>query len=245
MDEAQEELAVRHALGELSPAEARRLRAALEHDPELAALSRELQEAFASLALTVPPRVPPAGLPARIVRAEPKASPRGKVIPLAFVPWALAACLALMGAVLATERLRTGQEVAALRNREAFLQWQLADLRQRDVLSQMRIATLQAKVATYAQTQAVVVWDTAKKAGLIQFGALPAPQPGKAYQLWVIDARSPQPVSAGLVPPTESGLVRVAFKPAQAVGSAAQFAVSVEEAGGSPAPRGPIILFGQ
>ena len=58
MDEAQEELAVRHALGELSPAEERRLRAAFEHDPELEALSRELQEAFASLALTAPPRVP-------------------------------------------------------------------------------------------------------------------------------------------------------------------------------------------
>jgi anti-sigma-K factor RskA len=245
MDEAQEELAVRHALGELGPAEERRLHEALEHDPELEALSRELQEAFASLALAVPPRVPPAGIPARIVRTEPKVSPR-KVIPfLAFVPWALAACLAVIGAVLALERRQAGQEMAALRDQVASLKWQRDDLRQRDALAQMRIATLQAKVAAYAQTQAVVVWDTAKKVGLIQFEALPTPQTGKAYQLWVLDARSPQPVSAGLVPPAESGLVRVEFKPARAVGSAAHFAVSVEEASGSPEPRGPIILFGQ
>ena len=193
----------------------------------------------------MPPRVPPVDIPARIVRAEPKARPR-KVIPFAaVVPWALAACLALMGAVLSVEQIHHREEVTALRNEVAFLQWQRDDLRQRDAFAQMRIATLQAKVAAYAQTQAVVVWDTAKKVGLIQFGELPAPQPGKAYQLWVLDARSPQPVSAGLVPPAESGLVRVEFKPARAVGSAAHFAVSVEEASGSPEPRGPIILLGQ
>ena len=179
------------------------------------------------------------------MRTEPKARSR-KVIPfIAFVPWALAACLAVIGAVLALERRQAGQELVALRDRVASLQWQLADLRQQDALAQLRIATLQAKVAAYAQTRAVVVWDTAKKVGLIQFGELPAPQPGKTYQLWVLDAQSPQPVSAGLVPPRESGLVQMEFKPARAVGSAAQFAVSLENAGGSPAPRGPIILIGQ
>jgi anti-sigma-K factor RskA len=244
MDDAKEELALRYVLGELSPSEEYRVRAALEQDRELDELAGELQEAFASMALTVPPVVPPAGLPDRIVRAYPKASPR-KVISLDFLPWALAACFAVMCAVLAVERLHTRHELVALRDHEAFLQWQLADLRRRDVLSQMRIATLQSKVEAYAQTRAVVVWDTGKKSGLIQFSELPAPQSGKAYQLWVIDARSPQPVSAGLVPPAESGLVRVDFKPAQAVESAAQFAVSIEEAGGSPTPRGQIILLGQ
>jgi hypothetical protein len=62
---------------------------------------------------------------------------------------------------------------------EAFLQSELAELRHRDVLSQVRIATLQSQVAAYARTGAVVVWDTSKKSGLIQFSELPVPQPGK------------------------------------------------------------------
>ncbi|MGA8660541.1 MAG: anti-sigma factor [Chthoniobacterales bacterium] len=136
------------------------------------------------------------------------------------------------------------KDLADLHGKDDLYQKELADLHSRDALSQMKIATLQSLVDTFARTSAVVIWDPEKKSGIVQFNSLPAPKPGKNYQLWVIDPKLPQPISAGLVPPSESGLVRVNFKPAQAVESAAKFAVSIENTGESLTP-GQIILLGQ
>lgn len=243
MDDAKEELALRYILGELSPPEEQRFHASLEQDRELRDFTRQMQEAFASIALATPPRVAPADLPAKIVRDTPGVKPR-KIVPVQFIPWALAACLAVMCAVLAADRIQAEKKLADLRDQGERLRRELADLRQRDVLSQIKIATLQAQVNAYARTGAVVVWDAVQKAGVIQFNDLPAPQPGKTYQLWVLDPKSPQPISAGLVPAFESGSVRVDLKPTRAVQSAAKFAVSVENEGGSQTPRGQIILIG-
>lgn len=65
------------------------------------------------------------------------------------------------------------------------------------------------------------------------------------YQLWIIDPTVGEPISAGLVPASGSGLLRVEFKPVKPVNSAAKFAVSIEQAGGSQIPRGEIVLMGQ
>lgn len=300
MDDAKEELAVRYVLGELTSSEEERFRAELEQEPELSDATRELGEAFASLALSAPPRAAPADLPGKIVQATRNAGSRKIIGIWGFLPWAMAACLAALCAVLAAERMQSqrnlaaahnqkvfsDQEVATLHGRDALTQKELADLRSKgelfqkklaevqskeelfqkeladlrgkdelsqkkladlhakDALSQMKIATLQSLVDTFARTSAVVIWDPDKKSGIVQFNNLPAPGPGKNYQLWVIDPKFPQPISAGLVPTSESGMVKVNFKPAQAVGSAAKFAVSLEDTGESPTP-GQIILLGQ
>jgi anti-sigma-K factor RskA len=300
MDDAKEELAVRYVLGELSPSEEERVRAELEQDQELSEATRDMGEAFASLALIVTPRAAPADLPGKIVQATSRGG-SGQVIRIGnFIPWALAACLAALCAVLVAERMQSqrnlaaaqnqqalsNQELATLRDKDALTrkeltdlrskgelfqrklaevqskdelfqkeladlqgkgelsQKELADLHTKDALSQMKIATLQSLVDTFARTSAVVIWDPDKKSGIVQFNNLPAPKPGKNYQLWVIDPKLPQPISAGLVPPSESGLVKVNFKPAQAVGSAAKFAVSIEDTGESATP-GQIIFLGQ
>jgi anti-sigma-K factor RskA len=300
MDDAKEELAVRYVLGELSSSEEERFRAELEQDQELSEATRDMGEAFASLALIAPPRAAPAGLPDTIMQAISKGGSRQAIRVWNFMPWALAACLAALCAVLAAERIQSRrnlaaaqnqqalsrEELATLRSRDALAQKeltdlrsqgelfqkeladvrnkdglfekelanlhgkdelsqkQLADLRSKDALSQMKIATLQSLVDTFARTSAVVIWDPDKKSGIVQFNNLPAPKPGKNYQLWVIDPKLPQPISAGLIPPSESGVVKVNFKPAQVVGSAAKFAVSIEDTGESATP-GQIIFLGQ
>jgi anti-sigma-K factor RskA len=244
MDEAKEEMAVKYVLGELPGSEEQQFRATLEQDRELREFTHEIQEAFASLALAAPPVAPPMDLPAKIVRENPRGT-RRKVIYLQFIPWALTACLAVVCMVLAASRVQAERKLADLRAEDARLQKQLVDLRRQDLLSQVKIAMLQARVDAYARTRAVVVWDAAKKAGLIQFDDLPAPQPGKNYQLWVIDPKSPQPISAGLVPPAESGLIRANLTPARPVETASAFAVSIENSGGSQTPQGQIILVGQ
>lgn len=244
MDEAKEELAVKYVLGELAWSEEQQFRAVLEQDRELREFTYEIQEAFAALALAVPAVAPPSDLPGRIVRENPKVE-RRSVIYRQFGPWVLAACLAIMCAVLAAGRIQAERKLAKSRDKEARLEKELVDLRRQNLLSQVKITMLQARVDAYAGTRAVVIWDTARQAGLIQFRDLPAPQPGKNYQLWVIDPKFPQPISAGLVPFSASGLVRMDFTPAKAVGTANAFAVSIEKAGGSRSPQGQIILMGQ
>lgn len=244
MDEAKEELAIKHVLGELAWLEEQQFRAALKQDRELREFTHGIQEAFASLALAVPSAAPPSGLPARIVRENPKIG-RKSFIHRPLVPRALAACLAVMCGVLAGSRIQTERKLTKLRDKEVRMEKALADLRRQDLLSQLKITTLQAQIEAYAHARAVVIWDEAKNAGLIQFHDLPAPPPGKNYQLWVIDPKSPQPISAGLVPFSTLRLGRVDFTPAKAVETADGFAVSVEKAGGSQTPQGQIVLSGK
>jgi anti-sigma-K factor RskA len=91
----------------------------------------------------------------------------------------------------------------------------------------------------------VVVWDKNRKNGVLQLDKLPPPAPGKDYQLWVIDPKIPQPVSAGILAVPNDGLIRTSFHPATPIESAGAFAISVEKAGGAPKPEGQIILAGK
>ena len=74
---------------------------------------------------------------------------------------------------------------------------------------------------------------------------IPAPAgPGRDYQLWVIDPKIPQPVSAGVFNVSNNGPMRTDFWPRSPVQSASAFAISLEKAGGAPKPEGEIILAG-
>ena len=118
-------------------------------------------------------------------------------------------------------------------------------LKKKNVLAEVTIATLKAQVAAYQTASAVVVWDKDQKNGVLQLDQLPPPGPGKDYQLWVIDPKKPQPVSAGVLVVPNNGLIRTSFHPAAPIESAAAFAISLEKAGGAPKPEGQIILVGK
>ena len=137
------------------------------------------------------------------------------------------------------EALAQSQKVLAQSQKE------LAALREKNVLAELKITTLKAQIAAYKGATAVVVWDKAKGTGVLQLDKLSPAAPGKDYQLWVIDPKKPQPVSAGIFSVPNEGLIRTSFQPVAPVESADTFAISIEKTGGSPKPQGQIILVGR
>ena len=77
----------------------------------------------------------------------------------------------------------------------------------------------------------VVVSDT-QDAGVVVLADAPPPGPDRAYQLWLVPTGSTTPVSAGLLPAGQAQATELI----QGVRGRAMFAVSLEPAGGSPAP---------
>jgi anti-sigma-K factor RskA len=225
IDEDKQQQAIDYVLGEMSGAGATSFEQELNRDPALQAFTREIVETLGRLGSGVAALPPPTAIPERVVDGD-----RRKVVPFPFFPWAVAACLAIGCMVLATMWTGTRTEVAALQ--------------QRDLLSRIRIAALQSQVDEYAKTSAIVVWNPDQQNGVLQFERLPALPANQDYQMWVIDPKQPQPVSAGLVPKSTDLERRVAFSPTKAVGVTPKFAVSIEPEGGSTTPRGQIIFVG-
>lgn len=254
IDEHRQDLAAEYALDALDPESARAFEALLATDPELKAFTDSLREAAAALAHEAPLHRPPPELRERIlsrIRTEAQAAmstPTTSSTPIApapapssggsnILPWALAAGFAITTAALWMERSQLREERVVLLN-EAH------ELRERDTLSKVKIATLSAQVDAYARASAVIVWDAEKQRGVLKLANVPRPASGKDYQLWVIDPKYPKPVSGGLVPVNEEGLARVSFEPDKPISKADKFAISVEPAGGVPEATGPIVLLG-
>jgi len=236
IDEAKQDLATRYVLGELNSASAAEFQMELDEDTELLQLVFELQETFAEVALEAVPQRPPPELFAQILLRlqydAPAVNPEieSKIVRPNWIPWALAACLAITCTLLFADRSRLHREVLALH--------------QRDALSQMRIATLNAQTEAYEKVLAVVVWDEEKQRGVVKLDHLAVPAPDRDYQLWMIAPNQATPVSAGVISVDENRLTEAVFRPAHAVRSVSKFALSIERKGGAPAPEGPIILIG-
>lgn len=139
------------------------------------------------------------------------------------------------------ERLTT--IIAALKEERAGMEKRIADLRQRDAISQVRIAMLKAQLTQYVKVTAVAVWDAGAQQGVMRFDNLPEAGLGKDYQMWIIDPRYDAPVSAGIFSAGRGGELDVKFKPTQPIALADKFAVSVEQKGGAAKPLGPIVLM--
>jgi anti-sigma-K factor RskA len=88
-----------------------------------------------------------------------------------------------------------------------------------------------------------VFWSRSR--GLVLTAAnLPAPPPGRVYQLWFISGRVP--VSAGLLsPPDPGGALTTTISTPVDIAAPDALAVSLEPAGGVLQPTGSIYLVGQ
>jgi anti-sigma-K factor RskA len=256
MDELKQELLVGYLLNELDPKDAERVRAEIETDREVRDFVRETEDAFASVARALEPIPAPSGLPRRIVESERAGlrrrspAPRSNIVWLA-IPWALAACLAVVCTILGLERgslheriAQAGRDFLVLQEKNARAESDLAVLQKRNALAEMKIMMLKAQAAPFQSAIAVIVWDKDRKNGVLQLDNLPPPGPGKDYQLWVIDPKNPQPVSAGVLTVLNNGPIRTSFWPRGPIGSASAFAISLEKTGGAPKPEGEIILAG-
>ena len=235
ISEEQQDQAALYVLGLLEPHEAAAFESELNANAELRDIAGEFREAAAAMALTAPPQTPPASLKHRIMREIATKAEERTVVPLprpafGWVPWAIAAALALFCGLLAIDRVR--------------LERQLAETRAADPLMQTTFYTLAPSAPAPADAKATVVWQPGRQSGVIRISNLPAPQPGKDYQLWAVDAEHKDPISAGVVRVDKNGIAQIRFKPVEKAEHVKAFAISLEREGGVPKKEGPILLVG-
>jgi anti-sigma-K factor RskA len=137
---------------------------------------------------------------------------------------------AALGARQAQERERAAleAEVAALRL-AGVPPRQLAALLDEPGSRVVRLAALPGRAG-----QATAVVNLAARRAVIVTSTL-APQPGKDWQLWVIRGTT-APIPAGFLRFTAPGVALAEIDPALLTAAPDAFAVSLEPAGGSPAP---------
>jgi len=233
-DEQQDQAAL-YVLGLLAPHEAAAFESELSANAELRDIARELREAAGAVALMTPLQTPPASLKQRIMHEIAMKTEERTVIPLrrappGWVPWAIAAALAVFCGLLALDHLR--------------LQRQLADIRAVDPLMQTTFYALAPSAPAPADAKATVAWQPGSQSGVIRISNLPAPEPGKDYQLWAVDAEHKDPISAGIVRVDKNGVAQIRFKPVEKAEHVKAFAISLEREGGVPKKEGPILLVG-
>jgi anti-sigma-K factor RskA len=230
-----EEMAALHALGLLDAPGTRELLAATDRDPEVRLLVRAFDETGAHLALEAPESSPPPGLRQDIMNALPPA--RGKVLHFSqWIPFAIAACLMVITLAQTAEIFRLTSGLHDLRTQYVASRGEAETLRQTNALMSLKLAVLDAKDPAYADAKVLVAWDSNQHRGTVDLTNLPAPPAGHDYQLWVLDPNAPSPVSAGVVTASRPFDTRKVSVPNPG------FAISLEPAGGSPSPTGPILF---
>lgn len=227
-----EEQAALQALGLLDDDTRLKLMEDADRDPAAARAVADYAEAAALLALEIPPVAPVPELRERIMDQLPPAHDFRKVILSPWVPYAMAACL-MLGIIILAFSLHS------LKTRIVAEDAELERLYQSDALVGLRLAQLEIRDASYQTSKIVIAWDPFRHRGVISMVNLPAPAPGRSYQLWVLDPGAQAPVSAGLLhPEAGSGTFEV---PAVTTGSPG-FAVTLEPAQGSPEPTSAILF---
>lgn len=145
---------------------------------------------------------------------------------------------------LSSEIVALNQRESDAKTRIAQLTAEVSELKEQNANSKVQIATLQSKVWEYRRSEMVVVWDEIRGQGVVLLDNMPRVESGKDYQLWVVDPKKPDPISAGVVTVDKDGAVQTQFKPVEPVSGEAKFAISVEKKGGVEKNEGPIVLVG-
>ena len=251
-----------YALGYLTPDERQDVEA---HLPACAACTRDLRdinEALALVADSAPAVEPPASLKGRVIAAvaaqvqEPSPQPvfgtRSRHRRWPWLSMAAAAALIVLAAMLnqtetarrqlARDLQRVTADAGTLRDRLQRFSGQTDLALSILTASDMREVPL-ARRDNAVAAAARAYWSPTRGL-LVVADRLPAPPPGRIYQVWVID--SGQPVSAGLLRDQSSGrgMLIAPPPPRPGTGSAVTVAVTDEPPGGLPAPSGTIRLAG-
>jgi len=231
VNEKIEELASLYIVGLLEGSELTGFERQLESDPAVRELVDRLDETAAQLAHAAPPRTLPPHLRENIL-----ATAGGRrLIPFnrrqVWIPWTVAACLALFCAYAIKD--------------EQDLRRRLKHLRERDVLAQLEVVALDSNVQAAPEARAVVVWDGRKQRGVLRVEKLPPNDAAHDYQLWLIDPRYQNPVNGGVFHFAGKARARITFQPAIPVRRPRGFAVSLEREGGVAKAEGPIVLEGK
>jgi hypothetical protein len=258
---AQEDLAL-HAMHGCSEEESSAVRS---HVAECAACRAEFEKIagdLAVVAMSVEQQPLPEGARQRFIEkisGATEAKGRGTqapVIPIrsgqparrlsAWVPWAVAAALAMAAISL-------GAKINSLKQELSSESHALADLTEANAHAQEVLDVLTApkaqhvvltagKAAPAPSARAVYL---AERGGLIFQASNMGPLPeNKAYELWVIPANGKAPIPAGLFWPDATGSASLVLPPLPVGVEAKAFGVTIEKAEGSVTPTLPIILAG-
>jgi anti-sigma-K factor RskA len=235
-EELQDQAAL-YALGALDASETPAFEKALERDASLRALVRDLRDASAGLAQSLPAQHPPADLKRRVLsevalekQRAPQASGSSKSLLSVWLPWAIAALFLIFCGVLAVDRARLRRE--------------LADVRAADAMAKIMIVSLTSPTPGHENSKVAVAWQPDQQSGMITVSGMEPAGPGRDYQLWAVDANHADPINAGVIHVDPSGVTRVRFRPDQKATQIKAFAISVEREGGVPKREGPIVMIG-
>ena len=231
MNEELEEQASLYVLGLLEGAEAAAFEKEMEGRADLRAFVDQLDEAAALVAHSAAPRPLPPELRTRILSEVTGNKTVAFPQKLQWLPWAIAACLAIACSYLVAERMGLHSRIAALE--------------QRDFFAQIQIASLSSKLKSAPDANAVVVWDEKKQRGVLKVTQLPRNEARNDYQLWLVDPRYKNPVDGGVFHVSDDGSLSVPFQPSSPVRGAKGFAISLERKGGVTKAEGPIVLLGK
>jgi anti-sigma-K factor RskA len=207
------------------------------------------------LAGSLPQVTPPPALKQKIlaqITAQEKVVPRTERSEswAIWLPWALAACLAIVCAISLSQQRTLSQKngeqakqladlnqmVDSLHNETQDLKQAVATLEETNRLATVRIAMLNSMLADSPKAVAVSLWDNQQQRGVFVVQNLKPLPVGRDYQLWVIDPKYPTPVSAGVFQVDAQGNMRLQFKTDKLIESADKFAVTQEPKGGLPTP---------
>jgi anti-sigma-K factor RskA len=193
----------------------------------------------------------PVSIPASAPASASTLVPIRRVAGTQWLPWAVAAALALLSGAfmwqssglrsqLAAQadrinELTTSAELA--RSESAGLRLAVAKLRESNRLASFRIALLDSLLAAAPKTIAVSVWDNDRQDGVFIVRNLKPLPSDKDYQLWIIDPKYPSPVDAGVFQVDAKGNVRQDFRAKLPIQAANQFAVTIEQKGGAAVPN--------
>lgn len=223
--------AAAYVLDSLEPDERAAFEAHLAGCSDCAGEVRSLLAVTGALARSIPQRTPRPELRERVLRSIPNlihdkpSRVPGRTV-LKWLPVAAALALAL----------GLGVYALVLQSRLAEARSALAVLVAPDVA---RIDLSGQPVAPLARARAL--WS--RNRGMIfSVSNLPAAPEGRVYQVWVVTANAP--VSAGLLTPDASGSGSAYFETAPDIPPPVAVAVTLEPAGGVPAPTGERYLIG-
>ncbi|CAN5493170.1 anti-sigma factor [soil metagenome] len=274
--EEREELAALYALDLLDGDELTNFRKAVGADPKLAAMVDEFRAASNLLGESVPQYNAPTYLRERIVdayvaqKSPPKPVAEKKDSVFSWVPWAIAAALAILCVLtfkqkselghrldkqvidntglqvqvagLTAERERLEAKVTTLQAERDRFQTRLAALDKRDPFTDIQTIALTPQPNTPATGVALAIWNAKTQSGVLNAAQLPPPGPDKDYQLWIVPPGA-SPLSAGTLGETPG--ISMPFKSPVPVPQVAALAISLEPKGGSISPTGPIVYVGK
>lgn len=146
-----------------------------------------------------------------------------------WIPYAIAACLMILGIIQV-------RQIMALQSQLLAVRADATRLRESNALVGLYLTTLEAKDTAFASTQILVAWDPYQHRGVISLQNLPTTPAGHGYQLWVLDPEAETPISAGLITGSRTFTVKPLSTPSPG------FAITLEPSGGSPEPTSPILF---